>query len=112
MISQKRGWTLMLAALPLCWALSGCGGDKPKPSGSGAKSGSSSGSKSSGTETTSGGGDEKSDTVAPAVAPEGYGTIKGMITYDGDAPEQVLIHKAGADVKDPAVCAKNDLPDE
>ncbi len=115
MISQRRRWTLWLAVLPLTWALAGCGGDdKPKKGSGGTKTSSgSTGSTGTGEATTDD--DDKSKgsgTATAAAPPAGWGTIKGTITFDGDVPAQQFIHKAGTDVKDGAICAKNDMPDE
>lgn len=51
-------------------------------------------------------------TAAPVLA-EGFGAIEGQFVLDGAAPSLPLIAKKGDPaVKDAAVCAKEDLPDE
>lgn len=42
----------------------------------------------------------------------GFGDIAGEVIFDGDAPEAVLLVKKGENVKDAAVCAAEDVPNE
>jgi hypothetical protein len=44
--------------------------------------------------------------VAPVKA-EGYGTLKGQVTYDGEAPAVKVLFEKGKAAKDPNVCAKD-----
>ncbi len=47
---------------------------------------------------------------APAAAPvkaEGYGTLKGQVTFAGDPPATKVISEKGKAAKDPDVCAKD-----
>jgi len=44
--------------------------------------------------------------TAPASA-EGYGTLKGRVTYDGDAPAVKVLFEKGKAAKDPDICAKD-----
>jgi plastocyanin len=47
--------------------------------------------------------------TAPAAAPvkaEGWGTLKGKVTFGGDPPTQVVLQAVGKAAKDPEVCAK------
>ncbi len=37
-----------------------------------------------------------------------WGSIKGQVRLKGDVPEQALLHKKGADIKDKEVCAAQD----
>lgn len=58
---------------------------------------------------------EKADGGAKAPAPGGFGSFTGRVVLKGTAPEQKWIAKKGAGddvVKDSAVCAAEDLPDE
>ncbi|MEZ6063475.1 MAG: carboxypeptidase regulatory-like domain-containing protein [Planctomycetaceae bacterium] len=47
--------------------------------------------------------------IASAGSAADWGSIKGQICLKGDVPEQALLHKKGADVKDAAVCAAHDM---
>jgi plastocyanin len=56
-------------------------------------------------------------TAAPAptaaVKAEGWGTLKGRVTFNGDPPAQkVLVAKDSKDAKDAAICAKNEIKAE
>ncbi len=46
-------------------------------------------------------------TAAAPVKAEGYGTLKGRVTYDGDAPAAKVLFEKGKAAKDPDVCAKD-----
>jgi len=46
-------------------------------------------------------------TAAAPVKAEGYGTLKGQVTYDGDAPAAKVLFEKGKAAKDPDVCAKD-----
>jgi plastocyanin len=49
-------------------------------------------------------------TTSTATAPvkaEGYGTLKGQVTYDGEAPAVKVLFEKGKAAKDPDVCAKD-----
>ena len=49
----------------------------------------------------------------PARAADGYGTFKGTIKFDGAAPRlDPVVPQGKADVRDPAVCAAETVPDE
>lgn len=93
--------------------LAGCGGGGDEPSKS--KSDTStktakkddSGKKSDKDEGKS---NEKGSNSAPVA--EGTGTLVGTITFSGDAPSLDPLVAAGAEVKDPTVCAVNAVPDE
>ena len=51
--------------------------------------------------------------AAAATSTEGWGTLKGRVVFGGDAPApKVLIAKGDKDVKDAAVCAKNEIDSE
>ena len=59
----------------------------------------------------------ESDTGAPvestSAAPAGYGNLFGQIKFEGSAPELKFLHRKGdGAVKDAAVCAAEDTPDE
>ncbi len=64
----------------------------------------------------SGGGaaETKPAEAAPAAtAASGWGTLKGRVTFQGDAPApEVLVAKGDASVKDAAVCATNGINSE
>jgi plastocyanin len=50
---------------------------------------------------------------APAAATaSGWGTLKGRVIFEGDVPKLEPLVKQGSDVKDAAVCAKTDIPNE
>lgn len=52
-------------------------------------------------------------TLSAPVYAEGFGAVEGQFVLDGAAPAAPLVAKKGdASVKDAAVCAKEDLPDE
>jgi len=46
-------------------------------------------------------------TAAAPVKAEGYGTLKGQVTYDGDAPAAKVLFEKGKAAKDPDICAKD-----
>ncbi len=46
-------------------------------------------------------------TAAAPVKAEGYGTLKGQVTYDGDAPATKVLFEKGKAAKDPDICAKD-----
>ena len=51
-------------------------------------------------------------TAAPVKA-EGWGTLKGRVTFEGAAPTvKILVAKGDAGAKDAAVCAKSDVKSE
>jgi len=51
--------------------------------------------------------------MAASSAQAQWGTLKGKVVLDGDVPEQKLIVRKGdAAVKDAAICAAQDVPDE
>ncbi|MBR9804261.1 MAG: hypothetical protein ACE37I_19345 [Rubinisphaera brasiliensis] len=49
---------------------------------------------------------------ASTAMAEGWGTIKGKIVVDGDAPSTTPLVEEGANVKDANVCAVKDIPDD
>ena len=51
--------------------------------------------------------------AAPAAATaSGWGTLKGRVVFEGDVPTLDPVVKQGTDVKDAAICAKSDIPNE
>lgn len=51
--------------------------------------------------------------AAAATSSEGWGTLKGRVVFAGDAPAaKILIAQGDKDVKDAAVCAKNEIDSE
>jgi hypothetical protein len=46
-------------------------------------------------------------TTSAPVKQEGYGTLKGQIVFDGDAPAAKVLAEKGKALKDPEVCAKD-----
>ncbi|MFO0916843.1 MAG: hypothetical protein U0872_00810 [Planctomycetaceae bacterium] len=51
--------------------------------------------------------------LAASSAQAQWGTLKGKIVLDGDVPEQKLtVRKGDSAVKDAAICAAQDIPDE
>ena len=49
-------------------------------------------------------------TAASPAAPvkaEGFGTLKGRVTYDGEAPTSKVLFEKGKAAKDPDICAKD-----
>ena len=51
--------------------------------------------------------------TATAIAADDWGTIEGQFVFEGDAPELApLVAKGDQAVKDAAVCAANEVPDE
>lgn len=55
--------------------------------------------------------EEEATTDAPA-GEVGFGDISGQVVFEGDAPPAVLLVKKGDAVKDSAVCAAEDVPNE
>src|SRR5258708_4530527 len=52
-------------------------------------------------------------TVYSGTAQAQWGTLKGQVLLDGEVPKiELLIPKGKADVRDAAVCAAQDVPDE
>lgn len=51
-------------------------------------------------------------TESQPAAEAGFGTIAGEILFDGDSPAATLLVKKGDNVKDGAVCASEDVPNE
>lgn len=44
---------------------------------------------------------------------EGWGTLKGRVTFGGDPPKTgILVGKGEEGVKDAAICARNEIPDQ
>ncbi len=46
-------------------------------------------------------------TAAAPVRAEGFGTLKGQVTFAGDPPAQKVLFEKGKAAKDPEVCAKD-----
>jgi hypothetical protein len=46
-------------------------------------------------------------TATASVTAEGYGTLKGRVTFDGEAPAVKVLFEQGKAAKDPDVCAKD-----
>ncbi len=52
-------------------------------------------------------------TTAAPVKAEGWGTLKGRVTFDGTVPAaKILVAKGDANAKDAAVCAKSEVKSE
>ncbi len=48
-----------------------------------------------------------------SATPEGWGTLKGRITFDGDPPRpKILVSPGEQGVKDAAICAQQEIPDQ
>lgn len=110
----KRSLTLSgLTAGFVAATLIGCGGGAPQKPTVTAKS---SKKAEGGGEPASGGNTpDKGDTGGKAPAAGGFGSFTGRVVLKGAAPEQKWIAKKGAGddvVKDAAICAAEDLPDE
>ena len=108
-----KSLTAVVAALPVSWALIGCGGGggATKPAPPSAPKVDAGPAKDDGgkAEDKPAAGDAKETTEA-AAAPAGWGTIKGKVVLDGDVPERKLINKKGdMAVKDFAICAAEDV---
>ena len=101
---RRKTVVAVMAVLPLMLLVAGCG-EKPAPK----KTSTTPPKIDEGKPTPPEGSGAKGKDEAQAAAVEGWGTIKGMIVYDGPAPEPKLIHKAGADVKNPERCAVHDM---
>ncbi len=112
MIRRMSGLSICLAALPLVWGLSGCGGGGSTPK----KISTPTPPPTTTTNTPTPAGEKPADTGggAPVAAgAEGWGTIKGQVVLDGEVPEtKLLVKKGDQNAKDPAVCAVQDLPSE
>src|SRR5208337_3613201 len=48
-----------------------------------------------------------SPAAAAPVKAEGYGTLKGQVTFAGDPPAPKVLFEKGKAAKDPEVCAKD-----
>lgn len=46
------------------------------------------------------------------AAPEGKGTLRGKVVFQGSAPDLAVLIRAGAKIKDAEVCAAMDIPNE
>jgi plastocyanin len=113
---RKPAWLGLGLSATLAAALAGCGGqtvDKDNaivvpppgevsasksPSGGAAKPGAT----ATHIETTPSGG---STAPAAAVKAEGWGTLKGRLTFSGTPPQQAVVQAVGKAEKDPEVCA-------
>ena len=116
-LSQKS----LVAAACLSVFIAGCGGDDaPSPSaGASATSPTSTSEASTAetsnkpTETESVTGTVETKESSPAAESGATGTLVGTVVFDGDYKPLPLIHKAGTEgVKDGAICAKHDVPNE
>ena len=105
----------LVAGLALT-ALPGCGGGGGGSESTAPSPTTTSGQQGAGTEEAKG----EESTAEPkdegaAAAPEGWGTIKGRVVYDGDPPEPRVLVEQGAPeekVRDASVCAKHTIYSE
>ena len=110
MLGLSLGTTLMAAVF-------GCGGTgtetsdavvRPTTSASKTPAGSATGTPAPAVTPTTAAAPAASEPVASApVKAEGYGTLKGRVTYDGEAPTPKVLFEKGKAAKDPDVCAKD-----
>lgn len=94
------GAILATCLLPV---LSGCGGgasEKPTVTVKPAKS------------ESAGGGSTAAETKAGGGEASGSGTLTGKVVFDGTPPSLPFIHRKGDQIKDAAVCAAVDTPNE
>ena len=104
---------VMVAAV----AVVGCGGSEPTDEGvvvlpDASKVTTAGGSPAASGE--SGTTDSSAETSAPTTATtaEGWGTFKGRVLFEGDAPAPEILVAEGSDVKDAAICAAAPIPSE
>lgn len=55
---------------------------------------------------------EEAEATEQPTGEVGFGDISGEVVFDGDAPPAALLVKKGEEVKDAAVCAAEDVPNE